>query len=400
MCGFAGFLTGSALAADAARAQATAMADAIRHRGPDDAGVWVDAPAGLALSHRRLAIVDLSAAGHQPMASASGRWVIAFNGEIYNHLSLRAELGSAAPAWRGHSDTETLLASFEHWGVHDTLRRCVGMFALALWDKHARALHLARDRFGEKPLYYGWVEGAGAGAVFAFGSELKALRALPGFGNAVCRQALAQYLRLQYVPAPRSIHRGLYKLEPGSVLTLQGAPPPAAPAQPLRPGQAHGSVALARWWQPAAMVDMGAAQPLRSEQAAVQALHDALDEAVRLQSLADVPLGAFLSGGVDSSTIVALMQQQARAEGRAPVQTFTIGFDAPAFDESPHARAVAQYLGTQHHEMRVTAADARAHPGAAADVRRALCRQLADPHAPGVPRGAPAGDGGAERRRG
>ena len=383
MCGFAGFLTGGALAADAARAQATAMADAIRHRGPDDGGVWLDAPAGLALAHRRLAIVDLSAAGHQPMASASGRWVIAFNGEIYNHLSLRAELGSAAPAWRGHSDTETLLAAFEHWGVHDTLRRCVGMFALALWDKHARALYLARDRFGEKPLYYGWVAGAGAalrggddsgsgssgnggpagsdaGAVFAFGSELKALRALPGFGNAVCRQALAQYLRLQYVPAPRSIHQGLYKLEPGCVLTLQGAPPPAAPAQPLRPGQAHGSVEVARWWNPAAMVDAGAAQPLRSEQAAVQALHDALDEAVRLQSLADVPLGAFLSGGVDSSTIVALMQQQARAEGRPPVQTFTIGFDEPAFDESPHARAVAQHLGTQHHEMRVTAADARA----------------------------------------
>ena len=343
MCGFAGFLTGSALAADAARVQATAMADAIRHRGPDDAGVWVDAPAGLALSHRRLAIVDLSAAGHQPMASASGRWVIAFNGEIYNHLSLRAELGSAAPAWRGHSDTETLLAAFEHWGVHDTLRRCVGMFALALWDKHARALHLARDRFGEKPLYYGWVEGAGA-----------ALRGCVGMF------ALAQYLRMQYVPAPRSIHQGLYKLEPGCVLTLQGVPPPAAPAQPLRPGQAHGSVALARWWQPAAMVDAGAAQPLRSEQAAVQALHDALDDAVRLQSLADVPLGAFLSGGVDSSTIVALMQQQARAEGRPPVQTFTIGFDEPAFDESPHARAVAQHLGTQHHEMRVTAADARA----------------------------------------
>ena len=192
------------------------MADALRHRGPDDAGVWVDAPAGLALAQRRLAIVDLSAAGHQPMASATGRWVIAFNGEIYNHAALRAELAAAgaAPAWRGHSDTETLLAGFEHWGVPGTLQRCVGMFALALWDRHARTLALARDRLGEKPLYCGWVGGR-----LAFGSELKALRALPGFANPVSRPALGLMLRLGYVPAPLSIYEGLYKLPPGTWLS-------------------------------------------------------------------------------------------------------------------------------------------------------------------------------------
>ena len=364
MCGIAGYLTEPGLNVETGRAIAEAMGDAVRHRGPDDSGVWLDSSAGLALVHRRLAIVDLSEAGHQPMASANGRWMISFNGEIYNHLALRSELGAAAPAWRGHSDTETLLAAVSHWGVNATLRRCVGMFALALYDRQACQLYLARDRFGEKPLFYGWVEGCssslhrGAGTVFAFGSELKAMRALPGFGNAVCRQALVQYLRLQYVPAPRSMFQGLYKLEPGCVLTVEGVPSPCAPPQPLRPGQAHGSVAVERWWKPDAIVDAGTMYPIRDEHQAVQGLHDVLADAVRLQSQADVPLGAFLSGGVDSSTIVALMQQQAQAEGLAPVQTFTIGFDEVGFDESPHARAVAQHLGTQHHEMRVSAADA------------------------------------------
>ena len=365
MCGIAGYITGSPVAADAAARELRAMADALRHRGPDDSGIFLDINAGLALAHRRLSIVDLSDAGHQPMASESGRFVISFNGEIYNHSSLRAELGDGFTNYRGHSDTETLLAAFEHWGVYSTLRRCVGMFALALWDTETRTLYLARDRFGEKPLYYGWIDGATPamgceGAVFAFGSELKALRALPGFCNPVCREALAQYLRLQCVPAPRSIYKGLYKLEPGCLLTLQAKPPPVAPVQPLRPGQFHGSVLVERWWNPAEMVDAGLANPLEDEHQAVQALHETLDDSVRKQTLADVPLGAFLSGGVDSSTIVALMQRQAQAAGRAPVQTFTIGFDEHAFDESPRARLVAQHLGTQHHEMRVTSADALA----------------------------------------
>lgn len=329
-----------------------AMADALLHRGPDDGGAWADEASGIVLGHRRLAIVDLSAAGHQPMHSASGRWVMAFNGEIYNHIALRVSLQEvgAAPAWRGHSDTETLLAGFEHWGVEDTLQRCVGMFAIALWDRERRTLTLARDRFGEKPLYYGWV-GHGDQRALVFGSEMKALWAYPGFDAPVCRQALAQYLRFMYVPAPRSIYQGIYKLEPGCLLTVRGAPPAQAPAQPLRPGQAHGSLQVQRWWSLASKVEAATASPIVDEGDAVRQLESQLSEAVRLQSLADVPLGAFLSGGVDSSTIVALMQRQAVR----PVKTFTIGFDEAGFDESPHALAVARHLGTDHHAMRVSA---------------------------------------------
>lgn len=329
------------------------MAGRLYHRGPDDAGAWADEAAGMALGHRRLAIVDLSAAGHQPMASGIGRYVLVFNGEIYNHLALRAELqaaGAAPAAWRGHSDTETLLAAFERWGVEPTLQKTVGMFAIALWDQQDRVLSLARDRFGEKPLYYGWV-GAGAQRAFAFGSELKALRAFPGFANPVCREALAQYMRFTYVPAPRSIYQGIYKLEPGCLLSIRGQAPGAAPPAPLRPGASHGSLSIRRWWSLADAVQAGASNPLNDETAAVQALATGLAEAVRVQALADVPLGAFLSGGVDSSAIVALMQQQATR----PVKTFTIGFEEAGFDESPHALAVARHLGTDHHEMRVTA---------------------------------------------
>ena len=324
MCGFAGFLLGKPGGLDGPEALATGMANAIAHRGPDDSGAWVDAQAGLALGFRRLAIVDLTPAGHQPMASSGGRFVMTFNGEIYNHLEMRAALkaAGAAPAWRGHSDTETLLAGFEHWGIEATLTKTVGMFAIALWDEQERTLHLTRDRFGEKPLYYGWA-GSGAGRAFVFGSELKALRAFPGFANPVCRQALAQYMRFMYVPAPRSIYQGIYKLEPGCVLTITGAPPAEAPAQPLRPPAVHGSLSLRRWWALADVVQAGAKNQLSDEVEAVQLLEQRLADAVRLQSLADVPLGAFLSGGVDSSAIVALMQQQATR----PVKTFTVGFE-------------------------------------------------------------------------
>lgn len=337
---------------DALRATAGAMAAAIQHRGPDDAGAWACEQAGVALGHARLAILELSLAGHQPMVSGSGRYALAFNGEIYNHLQLRAELeaAGAAPAWRGHADTETLLAGFERWGVAATLRRCVGMFAIALWDAHDRTLTLARDRFGEKPLYFGWA-GAGARRALVFGSELKALRAYPGFDAPPCREALAQYLRFMYVPAPRSIHQGVFKLEPGCLLTLHGAPPAAAPPAPLRPGQRHHGIAVQRWWSVAQALEAGAAQALLDEREALDLLDARLGEAVRAQTLADVPVGAFLSGGVDSSAIVALMQRQA---GR-PVKTFTIGFDEAGFDESPHARAVARHLGTEHHEMHVSA---------------------------------------------
>jgi len=339
------------------------MANAIAHRGPDDSGAWADAQAGIALGHRRLSIVDLSPAGHQPMASASGRFVMAFNGEIYNHLELRRELEGMDPRlreddgnkWRGHSDTETLLAGFEHWGIEATLAKTVGMFAIALWDVQQRTLHLARDRFGEKPLYYGWA-GSGAGRAFVFGSELKALRAFPGFANPVCREALAQYMRFMYVPAPRSIYQGVFKLEPGCLLSIKGAAPLAAPAQPLRPPAVHETLTLSRWWSLADVVQAGAQQQITDEGEAVELLEQRLADAVRLQSLADVPLGAFLSGGVDSSAIVALMQQQSMR----PVKTFTVGFEEAGFDESPYARAVAQHLGTDHTELFVTSAEAQA----------------------------------------
>ena len=366
MCGFAGFMAREPGRLGSLEAFVSRMASIIHHRGPDDAGAWADVQAGIALGHRRLSIVDLSAAGHQPMRSASGRFVMTFNGEVYNHLEMRGELErglhpsllpgeeGAKPHWRGHSDTETLLAGFEAWGVEATLKKTVGMFAIALWDREEKVLTLARDRFGEKPLYYGWVSSGGS-AAFVFGSELKALRAYPGFANPVSREALALYMRFTYVPAPHSIYQGIYKLEPGCVLCIAGAVPPA-PKQPPRPPATHGGLTLRRWWSLGTAVESGAQNPITDEAEAVQALEQRLQDAVRLQSLADVPLGAFLSGGVDSSTIVALMQQQATR----PVKTFTVGFEEAGFDESPHARAVAQHLGTDHAELYVTAAETQA----------------------------------------
>ena len=363
MCGFAGFLSAQPGGIDGLEAVATRMASAIAHRGPDDSGAWADAQAGIALGHRRLSIVDLSPAGHQPMASRSGRFVMAFNGEIYNHLELRAELeradglprcarndGARGGAWRGHSDTETLLAGFEQWGMDATLAKTVGMFAIALWDVQERTLHLARDRFGEKPLYYGWA-GSGAGRAFVFGSELKALRAFPGFSNPVCRQALAQYMRFMVVPAPLSIYEGIYKLEPGCLLRVA-----AGDGLPRFARNDEAGISIKRWWALADVVHAGAKNQLTDEVEAVDALEQRLGDAVRLQSLADVPLGAFLSGGVDSSAIVALMRQQSTR----PVKTFTVGFEEAGFDESPHARAVAKHLGTDHAELFVTAAEAQA----------------------------------------
>jgi asparagine synthase (glutamine-hydrolysing) len=293
------------------------------------------------------------------MVSASGRFVIAFNGEIYNHRELRAKLNDCHPQaadatdWRGHSDTETLLAGICAWGLEATLKRCVGMFAIALWDRAEQTLSLARDRLGEKPLYYGWV-GQGDRATFAFSSELKALRAYPGFANPIDRQSLAQYLRLMYVPAPNSIYEGIYKLEPGCMLTVRGLALGHAPSKPIQPGEQHGNISVQRWWNLADVAQQKAGAPV-TEAFLLEQLESALLESVHDQSLADVPLGAFLSGGVDSSTVVALMQRQARESGAEPVKTFTIGFDEAGFDESPHALAVAQHLCTQHHQMRVTA---------------------------------------------
>ena len=366
MCGITGFWEVPLRSESKLNEMARSMANAIAHRGPDDSGVWSDQQAGIALGHQRLSIVDLSPAGHQPMVSSSGRFVIAFNGEIYNHLELRAELDNSSNSsshqgvagaklkWRGHSDTETLVAGFESWGVVATLAKTVGMFSIVLWDAQLRTLNLARDRFGEKPLYYGWTSSR-AGNAFVFGSELKALRGFPGFVNPVCRGALAQYMRFMYVPAPRSIYQGIYKLEPGCLISIKGAAPMAAPSQPLRPPAVYENLTMTRWWSLADVVQVGAHNPIANEVDAINALEQRLSDAVKLQSLADVPLGAFLSGGVDSSAIVALMQQQATS----PVKTFTVGFEESGFDETPYARSVAKHLGTEHTELFITAAEAQ-----------------------------------------
>lgn len=352
MCGVAGFIRGTEPGPEPLANIARRMVDTMVHRGPNDAGTWADSEAGVALGHRRLSIVDLSPAGHQPMHSASGRFVIAFNGEIYNHLEIRTELEatSETPKWLGHSDTETLLSAFERWGMERTLMRSVGMFAIALWDKRERILHLARDRFGEKPLYYGWV-----GGTFVFGSELKALRAHPAFSNPVCRHALALYLRHMYVPMPRSIYQGIYKLEPGCLLSICGKVPIQAPAEPLSPPSSHGGLTIQRWWSLSQVVEAGASTPITGEGEALEALDARLKETVKQQSRADVPLGALLSGGVDSSTVVAMMQQQTSR----PVKTFTVGFEEAGFDESRHASSVAHHLETNHTTLFVSAAEAR-----------------------------------------
>lgn len=312
---------------------ARAMALAVAHRGPDDSGVWTDPESGIALAHRRLSIIDVSPAGHQPMLSADGRYAIVYNGEIYNFAELRTELESMgqAPTWRGHSDTEVLLAAISALGLKAALERCVGMFALALWDREDRVLRLARDRLGEKPLYYGW-----AGETFLFGSELKALRAHPRWHADIDRGALALFMRHGYVPDPYSIYAGFSKLAPGYVLTLQ--PRTREPQLDI-------------FWSAKQVAQRGAADPLPHNTNALMATLDStLGDAVRRQMVADVPLGAFLSGGIDSSTVVALMQ----AQSTRPVKTFTIGFHEQGYDEARHAAAVARHLGTDHTELYVT----------------------------------------------
>jgi asparagine synthase (glutamine-hydrolysing) len=347
MCGITGILGLHGL--DDGEAIATRMANAIAHRGPDDAGTWVDESAGIALAHRRLSILDLSPAGHQPMTSACGRFVIVFNGEVYNHLELRARLTDQAllphpqplsrgarggESWRGHSDTETLLAAIAAWGIEAALSRCVGMFAFALWDRQARALTLARDRLGEKPLYYGRVDGT-----FLFASELKALRAWPGFSAEIDRDALALYMRHNYVPAPWSIYRGIHKLPPGTLLRVS----------------ATGTAEPTAYWSARDSADAGLAHPfVGDDREAVDELERLLRQSIAGQSLADVPLGAFLSGGIDSSVVVALMQSMARQ----PVKTFTIGFHESGYNEAEHAKAVATHLGTEHTELYVTSRQA------------------------------------------
>ncbi|MBU9551670.1 asparagine synthase (glutamine-hydrolyzing) [Burkholderia multivorans] len=334
MCGIDGFLNSVAFDEETARGTLARMTASLAHRGPDAQGLWVDPAAGIALGHRRLAIVDLSVHGRQPMASACGRYVMVFNGEIYNHRELRAQLERVgrAPAWRGHSDTEVLLAAFAAWGVDATLRRATGMFALALWNRESRVLTLARDRIGEKPLYYGRI-----GDALVFASELKALRAYPGFDGEIDRDALCLYLRHSAVPAPHTIYRGIRKLPPGSWIQFE---------------HAQDTSRIRTYWALEHAIDAGHHEPFAGTAAeAVDRLDTVLRQAVARQMEADVPLGAFLSGGVDSSAIVALMQ----AQSAAPVDTFTIGFHEAGYDEAGYAKAVARHLGTRHTELYVTA---------------------------------------------
>jgi asparagine synthase (glutamine-hydrolysing) len=357
MCGLTGFLTQRPTHPSSWEESARRMGATLHHRGPDDAGVWVDSTAGIALAHRRLSILDLSPEGHQPMHSASGRYVIAFNGEIYNHLDIRREIEllDESPRWRGHSDTEVMLAAFEHWGIEGALTRFVGMFALALWDRQERLLYLARDRLGEKPLYYGWMNG-----VFLFGSELKALRAHPSWGGEINRDALTLHLRHNYIAAPHTIYRGIYKLWPGTVLRLGAEGSGACPwstGNPPCPTFKNGALSYAAYWSAREAAEQGRAAPfVGTEAEAAEELDRLLRQSVARQMVADVPLGAFLSGGIDSSTVVALMQ----AQSDRPVKTFTIGFSEPAYNEAEHAHAVARHLGTEHTEFYVSPEQAMA----------------------------------------
>jgi asparagine synthase (glutamine-hydrolysing) len=338
MCGITGFIDiQRRTATEAGNSIAHRMADQIVHRGPDDFGVWSDPEVGVFLAHRRLSIVDLSPAGHQPMVSFSGRHVMAFNGEVYNHAELRQDLEThrCAPAWRGRSDTEVILAAIEQWGLRTALNRFVGMFAIALWDRRDRELVLVRDRVGEKPLYWGH-----AGTAVLFGSELKALRAHPAFKAEVDRDALALFLRYSYIPAPYSIYRGVRKIEAGTLVRIR-----LGDADPIKE----------TYWSARDVATFGQREPWRGNDAdGVAELERLINQSVALQLVADVPVGAFLSGGIDSSVVVALAQTQSSH----PINTFSIGFDEKEYNEAHHAKAIAHHLGTNHTELYVSGKEA------------------------------------------
>ena len=347
MCGIAGLLASKP---PVSITTLQAMAQTIAKRGPDSSDCWVSPDGLVGLGHRRLAIIDLSAAGAQPMHSHCGRYTLTYNGEIYNFEALRTELEAAgkAPSWRGHSDTEVILAVFSAYGLRDGIARLSGMFAMAVWDHKQRALTLGRDRFGEKPLYYGWTA-----AGFAFASTLAPIVATPGFANPVSQSALACLLTRAYVPAPLSIYDRVYKLEPGCLLTLPLAALSSAPRGVPEVGLA-GPMRLERYFDYADQVLAGAADPIADREEALAALEETLTAAIKRQLVADVPVGAFLSGGIDSSLIAALAQ---RSLDR-PLKTFTIGFAEGGFDEAVFAKKVARALGTDHTELYVTPADA------------------------------------------
>lgn len=341
MCGIAGFLGGDFTTITLNESTLVSMSDQLVMRGPDSSGTWLDASSKVGFAHRRLAIVDLSDAGHQPMDSQSGRYTITYNGEIYNSAEIRNELTKARlqPKWRGHSDTETILAGFDAFGIEETVKRVKGMFAFAVWDRKCEELSLVRDRIGEKPLYYGW-QGTGSKRTFLFGSEIKALKRHPSFTNNIDRSSLALYMRYCYVPAPHSIYEGIKKLEPGIILTVS---------------LEQNSYRSSKYWDALDVVTTGAKNPFNESKIEITNNLDAvLKKTVSQQMMADVPLGAFLSGGIDSSAVAALMQTQSSR----PVKTFTIGFEEAGFNEAEFAKSVAEHLKTEHTELYVSSEDA------------------------------------------
>lgn len=346
MCGIAGcFDFNKILSPQELGPLVSLMRDALYLRGPDDAGLWVDLHNGVALGHRRLAIIDLTPEGRQPMASACGRYVIVFNGEIYNYQEIRRELDHlrVSPAWRGHSDTEVMVAAICHFGLESAVKKFEGMFAFALWDKEERVLHLCRDRIGEKPLYFGIVEGS-----LLFGSELKALLAHPKWRGDIDRSSLSIFLRYGCIPSPHSIYKNIFKISPGTILTLDKNILSQNNLKDLIPYV---------YWSAAEVVEKGLFNQFATdEKETIGELERLLSNVIKGQMISDVPLGAFLSGGIDSSTVVSLMQ----AQSAKPVRTFTIGVESPEYDEAGHAKAVARHLGTEHHELYVTDNDALA----------------------------------------
>ncbi|MCK4829367.1 asparagine synthase (glutamine-hydrolyzing), partial [bacterium] len=337
MCGFAGYFSKTT---EVSESICHKMIDSLRHRGPDDSGVWVDSASGIALGHRRLSIQDLSPLGYQPMHSASGRYVVAFNGEIYNFKTLKQQLERLDYYFTGHSDTEVLLAAVDVWGLEKALSSFVGMFAFSLWDRRERILTLARDRIGEKPLYYGW-----QGKAFLFGSELKALRMHQDWVGSINRAALALQMRHSYIPAPHSIYQGIQKLSPGTFIQISHDISQGVTPEPYS------------YWSMREVAGSGKQHDFDyNDQQAVSALNSLLGETIQEKMVADVPLGAFLSGGVDSSTVVAIMQ----AHSSRPVKTFSIGFHEKEYSEAKHAKEVAKYLKTDHTELYVTPEQAMA----------------------------------------
>jgi len=353
MCGISGVFSDKENNAIDIKKTASIMSSILSHRGPDDSGLWVNSGNICAMSHSRLAIIDLSSAGHQPMSSQCGRYTIVFNGEIYNHNYLKVELENSRlsnSTWKGRSDTEILLEAIRVWGLKKALQKSNGMFAIALWDHKKKRLSLARDRLGEKPLYFGWIN-----RNFAFASELKAFHAFKEFSNQIDKDALDLFLQYSYVPAPYSIYKDIYKLEPGTILSLSREDSQSAlnqlPYAPLN----CGSINIEKYWALDSIAVNGQSNLILDEDYAMDELEKILSDSIKLQSISDVPIGAFLSGGIDSSLIAALMQKH----NTSPISTFSIGFNESSFNEAIHANKVAQFLGTNHHEFYVSDNEAR-----------------------------------------